>query len=647
MRIIKDENNFFEIKSKIINEVLIMNIWYYEKDDLGINYTKEMTVFRVWAPTADNIKVLIYKNESDDKNEYERIANFKRDENGSWEAIIKEDLAGKYFLYLLFRNNRKYYLIDPYTRGVGTNSQKGLIVSLAETNPPGWEKDKRIKLNNPLDAIIYETHIRDFTSSYDSGIINKNKYLAFTEKGSMNYKGLSTGIDHLKEFGISHLHLQPVFDFATVDDKNLDDYNWGYDPLYYNVPEGSYATNPSNYSRIIEFKKMIMSLHNEGIGFIMDVVYNHTYNKENSSFDILAPDYYYRLYDSGFCSNGSGCGNEIASEKSMVQKFIIDSLQFWLREYHVDGFRFDLMALIDKETMKKIEKRIHNIDDSILLYGEPWCGGQSLLPFEKKMIKGKQQGLNIAVFNDNFRNAIKGDNDGDIKGFVNGAHYLTTAIKRGVVGGIDFAEEIRDFCYSPHETINYVSSHDNLTLWDKLSRSNGDMDEKQRIKMDRLAQTIIMTSQGISFIYGGEEFLRTKYGHHNTYKAGDDINRLKWGRKSKYINTFRYYQGLISLRKKFKLFHLRTAEKIKECLSFIDTPENTVGFMLNDQKEEKNISLLILYNPNLEEIDFSLPFSGIWNVLVNGNKAGIKSLGIIKGDKVKLADLSAMVLVNS
>ncbi|MFW6238942.1 MAG: type I pullulanase, partial [Halanaerobiales bacterium] len=411
---------------------------------------------------------------------------------------------------------------------------------------------------------------------------NRGKYLAFIEKGTVGPGRLATGLDHLSELGVTHVHLLPVYDYISVDDTDPEDYNWGYDPHLYNVPEGSYATDPSDESRICELKQLIMALHRRGIGVIMDVVYNHTFHLDTSPFNLTVPDYYHR-FDSQACpTNGSGCGNEVATEKPMVRKFIIDSVKYWAEEYHLDCFRFDLMALMDKETMRQIETELEAIDPSILIYGEPWTGGLSALPPEKQMNKGAQQGTSISVFNDNFRNALKGDNDGHVRGYISGEYHREPEVKKGIVGSINYSDDLVSFTRDAGESINYVSAHDNLTLWDKLARSNGDCSEEERIKMDRLAQAIVLTSQGVPFLAGGEEFLRTKFGEHNSYNSGDEVNQLKWERKQEYLNTFMYYRGLIRLRREHPAFRMDTAAIIKENLSFFPTPRYTIGYILRD-----------------------------------------------------------------
>ena len=618
----------------------------YNGDDLGVTYSKESTKVKLWAPTANSVKIEIY-NYYKSSDPFE-VFNMEKDLNGTWVIELDGNYAGKYYLFALDFGNRIEKTVDPYAKGLAPNSEMGLIVNLEKTNPYEWENDSPIKIDSPVDSIIYEVHVRDFSTSPYSGIKNRGDYLAFTEDNTVNNQGLSTGLDHLKELGITHVHLLPVFDYATVDEQNRYEYNWGYDPHYYNVPEGSYANKPEGYQRIKEFKEMVKSLHDNNIGVIMDVVYNHTYYTEESSFQKTAPGYFYRLINDCFLTNGSGCGNEIATERPMVSKFIIDSLKYWVEEYHIDGFRFDLMGLMDKDIVMRIEKELHEINPDILIYGEPWAALPPHLPEEKKINKGIQKNKKFGFFNDRFRDAIKGDTDGFTKGYVNGKFETYNDIRRGVVGSINYSFEIEDFTYKPEETINYVSAHDNLSLWDKINKSVSKAPEKERIKMDHLAQAIIFTSQGVPFIQGGEEFLRTKYGNHNSYNAGDHINQIKWERKTKYFDTFLYYKGLIELRKKHPAFRMRDPEMIKNHLEFIKSEDASIGFILKENANNdswKNI--FVFYNPQHHWSRFWLNQKYKFNIVVNDKKAGTNILHKFKADNVKVPPLSAMVLFNN
>ncbi|MGM0445384.1 MAG: type I pullulanase [Bacillota bacterium] len=617
--------------------------YIYNGDDLGVTYTKEKTKIKLWSPTANNVKIEIYNyyKSSEPIEEFEMIRGL----NGVWSIELEGNYAGKYYLFAVDFGNRVEKTVDPYAKGLAPNSEMGLFVNLDKTNPFNWDQDSPVRIDSPVDAVIYEVHVRDFSTSPYSGIKNRGDYLAFTEEETVNNQGLSTGLDHLKELGITHVHLLPVFDYATVDEQNRYEYNWGYDPHYYNVPEGSYSNKPEGYQRIKEFKEMVKSLHDNNIGVIMDVVYNHTYYTDESAFHKTAPGYFYRLINDCYLTNGSGCGNEIATERPMVRKFIVDSLKYWVEEYHIDGFRFDLMGLMDKETVLEIKKELHDINEDILIYGEPWAALPPHLPEESKIYKGFQKNKKFAFFNDRFRDAIKGNTDGFTKGYVNGKFETYNNIRRGVVGSINYDFELVDFTYKPEETINYVSAHDNLTLWDKINKSVSKASEKERIKMDHLAQAIIFTSQGIPFIQGGEEFLRTKYGNHNSYNAGDHINQIKWERKTKYYDTFLYYKGLIELRKKHPAFRMRDPEMIKKHLDFIKSEDAAIGFVLKDHANDDNWkNIFVFYNPQHHWSRFWLNKKHKFNIVVNGLKAGTNILHTFKADNVKVPPLSAMVL---
>ena len=615
--------------------------FFYPGDDLGVNYTRKWTEVKIWAPVAEGVDFLLFSTEDQKKPDYEK--KLTPAGKGVWQTELNGDWEGYYYLFRLHYGDLTEETVDPRARAVGTDSRKGLIVDLSKTDPPGWEDDERIKIDSPLEAVIYEVHVRDFSSSPHSGIQHQGQYLGFTEQGTTNEGGHSTGLSHLCELGITHVHLLPVFDFATVPDQS-EDYNWGYDPYYYNVPEGSYATEPSDDSRIRELKQLVKALHDRGIGVIMDVVYNHTYHSEESPFQKTAPNYFYRFYEGDF-ADGSGCGNEIATERPMVRKFIVDSVKYWAEEYHIDGFRFDLMALIDKKTMSQVENTLHQIDPSILIYGEPWAALPPQLPYEEQVTKGTQRGMNLALFNDDFRDAIKGDLGGSYSGFIAGEEEQIEEIKSGVVGAVKYSEQISNFTDSPRESINYVSCHDNLTLWDKISVTYPDLDEREQIRLDRLAQAIVFTSQGVPFIQGGEEFLRTKYGHDNTYQAGDYYNQLKWERKSKYRETTDYYAGLIELHKKHPAFQLATQKQVREQLSFFSTPGCSLGFIIQcpESKGDRE-EIIVIYNAGRENIKVELPGPRRLGLLVDDRRAGCEVFSEFRASSVGLPRISPLVM---
>ena len=608
----------------------------------GIKVNLDYTYIRFWIKDADEVIVNLSYN--DDDKVFAQLELEEKEKN-TWVKNIPESLHGVYYWLEIERNSETVKTLDPWVRAVGTNSERGIIVNLNKTSPAKWNKDKRISINSPVDAVIYELHVKDFSIHPESGIKNKGKYLGLTETGTISNDGLKTGLDHLKELGITHVQLMPIFDFATVDDNDIEDYNWGYDPLYYNVPEGSYATSSSDFSRIKELKELIQTLHKNNIGVIMDVVYNHTYYTEKSAFNKIAPGYFYRWYDEDELANGSGVGNEVATEKAKVQEFILESVLYWAQEYHIDGFRFDLMGLIDEETMLKIRKGLYELDPNILVYGEPWYALPPQLSEDEIILKGSQKGKGIGIFNDSFRNAIKGENDLKTQGFIGGHNNLGGAIERGIVGEISYMENIRGFALTPEESINYVSCHDNHTLWDKIQGVFPATDEKERIILDRFAQTIIMTSQGVPLLLGGEEFLRTKFGNDNSYNAGNKINALKWDRKEKYIDNFKYYQGLITLRKKHPAFRLKSAKEIRKYLKFLKNPPGIIAFELGPYAGGDDWKyIIVIYNSWWDWANVQLDYKKEWNIVVDDRHAGIKPFNTFRADEVDVPPHSAMVL---
>ncbi len=458
---------------------------------------------------------------------------------------------------------------------------------------------------------------------------NKGRYLAFTERGTKGPDDVVTGLDSLRQLGISHVQILPVEEFASVDENAPDQYNWGYDPRNYNVPEGAYATTPHGTARITEFKQLVQSLHRANLGVIMDVVYNHTYATLDSDFNKIVPQYYYRTDYSGNYTNGSGVGNEIATERPMVQKFVRDSLKYWVQQYHVDGFRFDLMALLGVETMKNVSQDLRTLNPNILLYGEPWIGGSTSLLGSQLVTKGQQKRLGFGVFNDDMRNALVGSMfDAHNQGFPTGAFNAAGAIRTGVAGSID------TFAADPTETLNYATSHDNYTLWDKIALSNGGDTEYDRILMDLLAAAIVLTSQGIPFIQGGDEFLRTKGGNDNSYNAGDTVNQFVWALKTQYNDVFNYYAGLIHLRNNHPAFRMSSAEDVRQHLTFLDSPDNTIAFQLSEHANGDSwTNILVIYNPMKANAVVSLP-EGSWTIVGTQGHVGEASLGQAAGTVV-------------
>jgi pullulanase len=607
---------------------------YYPGDDMGAVYSTRATSFRVFAPTALGVSCILYPSPTASTG---REIPMAPDCDGTWTTTVHGDLAGTCYTYRVNLGGAVNEAPDPYARALTLNGERGVVVDLDRTDPPGWTTDRRPPFRHAVDAVIYEVHVRDYSASEYSGMTHKGKYLAFTEPGAL---------DHLVDLGVTHVHLLPVQDFASVDEAAPDEYNWGYDPHHFYVPEGSYSTNPADPTcRITEVKQMVQAFHARGIRVVMDVVYNHTYTVDGSPLHQIVPNYYHRTNAAGQFTNGSGCGNELATERPMVRKLILDSLKYWMDEYHVDGFRFDLMALLDYHTVREISAELRSLDPTVLLYGEPWAGGVSGLCPSQLFTKGRQRGLGIALFNDGLRNAVKGDTDGPGLGFVSGAPHREGAIRRGIAGSVAYDTCSCDFAAEPGETINYVSCHDNLTLWDKLAKSCPQDSEEDRIRMDLLAQAVILLSQGIPFIHGGEELLRTKHGNHNSYNAGDLVNQIDWSRKKTYPHVFAYYRGLIALRRAHPAFRMTQASQIVNHLRFHHSPANTVSFVLDGHPNgDPWRNIMVILNANRHPVEIGLPGTGPWRVVVEGMKAGTRTRRMVLGPTVSVAPISAMVL---
>ncbi|BBE32114.1 pullulanase [Tepiditoga spiralis] len=625
----------------IMRNVLDNEIFRYEKNDLGLTYTKEKATFKVWSPVSSKVELILYDDFYSNKN---KKFPMKKNKEGVWELSINGDLEGKSYLYELTSYGEKHLTPDIYSKAVTLNSQRSAIINLNKTNIK-WRK--RPILNDPVDSIIYETHVKDFTLNKNSGVTNKGKYIGLVEENT-SYNGYKTGLEHLKELGITHIHLMPFQDIGSLDENNFSQYGWGYDPKLYFVPDGLYSTNPKDpYTRIKEVKEMVNTLHKNGIRLIMDVVYNHTFQiGKDSPFDQTVPYYYYRTNSTGKYINGSGCGNSIATERYMVRKYILDSLKYWINNYHVDGFRFDLLGMFDKETVELISKELHKELPSILLYGEPWTGGGKL-----RFGKGDQKNLNIAVFNDDVRNAIRGSvSVVKLKGFGLGGFGKETRIKRGIVGSIEYNSLIRSWTNSPQETINYVSNHDNNTLWDKNALALGLKPWKNKIsekdlnllkQSQKFSNAIILTMQGIPFLSGGVEFCRSKEGNGNPYNI-EKPNIFDWSLKEKNYDVFKYYKDLISLRKDHPAFKLTNSKDIKNSITFFKSPKKVVSFEINYEKDSWK-DIIVIYNANLDKtIEFNLP-NGVWNLVVNGNTVNMNSIKNMKNN-IEVTPLSIYIL---
>lgn len=650
---------------------------FYQGNDLGAVWTEAETRFRVWAPTAHRVVLHLY--ETGDHEDLKESIPMVEDIGGTWRTVVGGDLNGIYYTFSVTVEDETKEAVDPYAKAAGVNGNRGMVVNLSATDPEGFREEVIPEFINSTDAVIYEVHIRDFSMDQSSGMKLKGKYLAFTEMRTKNSYFASTGVEHLKELGITHVHLLPIFDYATVDETKLleEQFNWGYDPKNYNVPDGSYSTDPYHGEiRIKEFKRMVQALHQSGIRVIMDVVYNHTMESDESNFNRIVPGYYYRMTSDGYFSNASGCGNETASERAMVRKFIIDSVVYWATEYHIDGFRFDLMGIHDIGTMNELRHELDEIEPGILIYGEGWTGGSSPLPDWERALKSNMERLDhkIAVFSDNLRDGIKGSVfSARERGFVNGQQGMEETIKYGVVAStLHNQVDYRRVHYTnapcavePTQIINYTSSHDNLTLWDKLMVSNPEDSLEDRIKMNLLSAAIVMTCQGIPFFQAGEEFLRSKpvneaetIFEENSYRSPDFVNSLKWDRKTDYKDVFAYYQGLIAFRKAHSALRMTRTSDLQANLSFIyGLQSNVVAFIVHSSHKEASVKdggisdevmefICVIYNANRERVTLRIT-EGEWEVYAKGKQAGTDILGIITGGEVTVEPISAMIMIRN
>lgn len=658
------ESNYFE--SKEFNEK------YNYDGKLGVIYSKKSSEFKLWAPLAEQVELVLYGKDYNALESNKTIIKMNKENRGVWRARINEDLSGEYYNYLVRNNGKTYESVDPYAKAVSINGEKSMVIDMESTNPKGWSNDKKPILNDVTDSIIYEAHIRDLTKDEASGVITelRGKYIgAVLENSKIKGTSITTGLDHLKELGITHIHLLPVFDYESIDERydSPDNYNWGYDPQNYNVPEGSYSTNPYEGAvRISEFKEMVYRFHQAGIRVVMDMVYNHTYNLE-SPLNLTVPGYYYRKDKYGCYSNSSGCGNETASERYMFRKYMIDSVLYWAKEYHIDGFRFDLMGLHDLETMRIIRNELNKVDKSIIMYGEGWTCYDTPLNINESAVKNnicKFDDLQIAAFSDDARDSIKGSVFlKESLGFVNGGDNYEESIKYTICTSTKHDEiDLSKVVYSksfwanePYQTITYDSAHDNNTLFDKLRMSCKDENEEELLKMNKLAAAIVLTSQGISFLHEGEEFARVKENLQgeiieNSYNSSDYTNELKWLRKQRYIDLFNYYKGLIKLRKEYKAFRMNSNKEIQNNISFMAKgnefkDNHIVGYIINIEDYNDSYSkIAVIFNANKYNVEVDLD-EGKWNVLVDGEKADSEVQYKIEDSIVNVSARSALILI--
>jgi pullulanase len=625
----------------------------YTGKDLGLTYTPTAATFKIWAPTATAAKLNIYK--SDLGGTAVRSITMNKGVNGVWQITVPENLKNNYYTFQVnIGNTWSEEVVDPYAKACGTNGLRAQVIDLKETNPVGWDKDKSPNFsvaNKQTDALIYELHVRDASIHASSGIKNKGKFLGLAELGTKNKTGQLTGLSHIKELGVTHIHLLPFYDYNSVDEtKSAVQYNWGYDPVNYNIPEGSYSTNPADGNvRIRELKELIKTMHSNGLRIIMDVVYNHTALTKNSNFNILVPDYYYRKRADGSFSDASSCGNETASEKAMFQKFMIESVVYWVNEYHIDGFRFDLMGIHDIQTMNMISDTLHKIKPSIVLYGEGWTSSSSPLPEDKRALKKNAAQLNgIAVFSDDMRDGIKGSVFNiDDRGFATGNTSNSESVKFGVVAAgkhpqinyskVNYSKE--PYTAGPAGLINYADCHDNNILWDKIELSFKSASAAERTKMHELAYAIVLTAQGASFLHAGTEFLRTKNGVENSFDKGDVVNGIDWNLKTKNMASYQFIKSLVQIRRAHPAFRMQTAQQIATNINFENNlPTGIIAYTINGAAVGDNWKKIwVAYNGSQTPQTLTLP-KGTW-------KVGLSSNGSSKmGNNFTLAGSSAVIL---
>lgn len=626
----------------------VFNKRYFTSAELGCTYSPERTTFSVWSPAASSISLLLYKNGDPNKKEEPRKLEMLEN-NGLWSITVDQALNGFFYTYEVNVYGSTNEAVDPYTKAVGINGLRGAVIDLKDTNPSCFEDDLSPKLNNFTDAIIYETSIRDISIHPGSGIENKGKFLGLAEENTKSSTGLSTGLSHILELGVTHVQLMPIYDFSYVstDERNSAKYNWGYDPQNYNVPEGSYSTNPYDpISRILELKILIKTLHEKGLSVNMDVVYNHVFNLETENLERIFPGYYFRFLEDGKPSNGSGCSNDTASERAMFRRFIVDSVYYWAKEYHLDGFRVDLMGLHDVTSLNAVREKLNTLGRPIMLYGEGWILNTMLNDELKANQLNSNKMPHIGHFNDTIRNAVRGSVFiHEERGFASGQENMEEIIRYCVTGCTDYSGKGSSLFQTPDQAINYVSAHDNNTLWDKLELSTGEDSIETRKEMQKLSNAIVITSQGIPFIHSGVEFCRTKYGIEDSVRSEDKVNWMDWSRKAEFIDVVEYYKGLIKLRREHSAFRMNSVEQIKKHLEFLpNLPRNVVGFMLkNYANNDTWKDIIVIYNANREASIIKIP-EGNWKLAADKNNISTEVLRGFTGHSIEIEDISMSII---
>jgi len=619
----------------------------YTGNDLGNTYTPASTKFRVWAPTAIAVTLVTY-DKADSPSSSAVETRMTSDVNGTWVTTLNGDKDGLIYNYRVTLDGPTNEAVDPYVRATTINGARGVVVNLVKTNPSGWSKTKPAFSGKATDAVIYELHVRDLSMDSSSGITaaNKGKFLAFTELKTKS-GAVTTGISAIKELGVTHVELLPIYDFASVDEA-APTFNWGYDPQNYNVPEGSYSSDPTKpTARITELKRAIQAMHGIGLRVNMDVVYNHVNNASTFSQNLITPGYFFRTDDGGSLTNGSGCGNDVASERPMVRKFIVDSVKYWASEYNLDGFRFDLMGLMDIKTINEVTAALKVIDPTIIVIGEGWDIGTLDTDLRASQTNIAQLN-NVAHFNDQIRDGLKGSvfkaND---TGWATGKLVAMGDILSGIVGNTNYNPMFLNkwTTTAPTQSVNYVEAHDNLTLADKLTASVKGITPTGIAQLSQFATSIAVLSQGVPFIQAGQEFLRSKGGDDNSYKSDDATNSLKWSTKLKYSGTVNYYKGLFALRAAHPAFRMATTAALKANLKFLKDSDTLIAYSLDGKAVgDKAKTIVVIHNADAANATFTLPNASSWNILAKGSQIGTKVIQVIKGGKVVIPGQSTMVL---
>ena len=622
-----------------------------------MEYTPSVTSFHLWSPNADEVRLMLYE-EAEGGHAFQ-THHMQLGDDGTWHVDVNEDLKGKFYAFNVKMQDE--WLGDTpglFAKAVGINGHRGAIIDMVQTNPTGWENDRKPVLRSVADVVVYEMHHRDFSIDASSGIEHKGQFLALTEQGTQSPEGLTTGIDHLKELGVTHVHLLPSYDYASIDEHTFKDshYNWGYDPQNYNVPDGSYATDPTQpLTRIMEFKQMVQALHQAGIRVVLDVVYNHTYNASTSAFEKTVPGYFYRMKPDGTFANGSGCGNETASNRPMMRKFMVESVLYWMREYHLDGFRFDLMGIHDIATMNEIRQEAQKLDPQVLIYGEGWAAETPQYAADSLAMKANIARMpGIAAFCDEMRDGLRGPWDDDKKGaFLAGFPGHEESIKFGIVGAISHPQVKMDevnysnkaWAQEPVQMMSYVSCHDDMCLVDRLRTSVTDLKGNDLEKLDMLAQTAVLTSQGIPFIFAGEEVMRDKKFVHNSFQSPDSVNAINWHNKAKYQWVFNYYKGLIAMRKHHPAFRLGSAELVRQHLEFLPVEgSGVVAFRLKGHAGgDAWDNIIVVLNARRETAKIEVP-EGKYVAVVKDGWVNENGIGTIYGPILNIAPETALIV---